>query len=79
MRKLESGRAYLDSELSKLARVLVLDQEGGSAQLVNVHLQGLVRNVVLRDLCGVLVDLVCQLLRCRAAVLTVVPVTVLST
>lgn len=56
----------------------MLDQEGGGAQLLNVHLQGLVRNEVLGDFGGVLVDLVCQLLRRRATVLTVVPVCINS-
>ena len=56
----------------------MLDQEGGGAQLLNVHLQGLVRNEVLGDFGGVLVDLVCQLLRGRATVLTIVPVCINS-
>ena len=64
---------HLHSELPKLARVLVLHQERGGSQLLNVHLEGLICNVVLGNLGSVLVDLVCQLFWRGATVLAVVP------
>lgn len=63
----------LNGELPELAGVLVLHQKGGGAQLLKVHLEGLIRNEVLGDLGGVLVDLICQLFWRRATVLAVVP------
>ena len=64
--------AHLDGKVPKLA-VLVLHHELGAPQLVQVHLQGLLRDPVLLDLGGVLVDGVGQLLWGRASVVTVVP------
>lgn len=68
-------RAYLNSELAELGAVciLVLHQEVGGAQLVQIHLEGLVSDKVLCNLGCVLVDLVGQLLWRRTSVLAVVP------
>lgn len=65
-------QTHLDGKMAEFT-ILVLHHELGAAQLVQVHRQRFVRNPVLLDCGGVLVDFICQLLGGWPTIIAIVP------